>query len=167
MPKDGSFSVSQRRTKPPTSELTTSFDVLRPSSLFPSSPLRALHLQARAGVRSGKAVKAPRNVVVAAVTEPETATPEAPKPKPKRKFVKKNITVQDADIAVGNEYKGVVVSDDDAMRKRATPREHRPRRETTTRPVDGERVGRVDRGARRTLRFIISPFVPSETTTHV
>ena len=114
LPKDGSFSVSQRRTNPPTSELTTSFDVLRPSSLFPSSPLRALHLQARAGVRSGKAVKAPRNVVVAAVTEPETANPEAPKPKPKRKFVKKNITVQDADIAVGNEYKGVVVSDDDA-----------------------------------------------------
>mgnify|MGYP001252342558 CR=1 FL=1 len=44
--------------------------------------------QARFGAKSGKAVKARRSVVVAAVTEPETTE------KPKRKFAKKNITVK-------------------------------------------------------------------------
>lgn len=82
-------------------------------SLTPNPPLARFNLpppQARFGARSDKVVKARRAVVLNAVTEPETtAGADAPKPKPKRKFVKKNITVQDADIAIGNEYPGKVV----------------------------------------------------------
>ena len=49
------------------------------------------------------------------MTEPETSA-EAPKPKPKRRFQKKNVTVQDADITVGKEFPGKVVRESHARR---------------------------------------------------
>ena len=60
--------------------------------------------QTRFGSAKSQKVVARRAVVARAVAEAE-AKPE----KPKRKFVKKNVTVQDADIAVGNKYEGKVV----------------------------------------------------------
>ena len=59
--------------------------------------------QTRFGSAKSQKVVARRAVVARAVAEAE-AKPE----KPKRKFVKKNVTVQDADIAVGNKYEGKV-----------------------------------------------------------
>ena len=96
-----------------------------------SIPIHPLPLQARFGAAKGRtAVKARRTVVVAAVTEPVTAD-ASDKPKPKRKFVKKNVTVQEADITVGAEFKGKVVRL--ASRRSANP----------TRPVARARNARV------------------------
>ena len=96
-----------------------------------SIPIHPLPLQARFGAAKGRtAVKARRTVVVAAATEPVTAD-ASDKPKPKRKFVKKNVTVQEADITVGAEFKGKVVRL--ASRRSANP----------TRPVARARNARV------------------------
>ena len=61
--------------------------------------------QTRFSAKSRKVV-ARRTVVARAVAETEAETKAE---KPKRKFAKKNVTVQDADIAVGNKYEGKVV----------------------------------------------------------
>merc|ERR1719440_2637640 len=60
--------------------------------------------QTRFSAKSRKVV-ARRTVVARAVAETEAETKAE---KPKRKFAKKNVTVQDADIAVGNKYEGKV-----------------------------------------------------------
>jgi hypothetical protein len=115
--------------------------------LLPTSSVLSLFLtssQVRLGARAGKAVKARRSaVVLRAVSEPEPTTEEpaaepsaspaasadadAPKKdkpafKPKRKFVKKTVTVQDADISIGNEYTGKVVRAFTRRRRRRATR---------------------------------------------
>lgn len=67
--------------------------------------------QAKFGAKSNT-VKARRAVVVAAVTEPEAIVADKPKKDKsefKKKFVKKNVTVQDADIVIGASFPGKVV----------------------------------------------------------
>ena len=97
-PADGTISPAERLARS-----RHSAHASNPSRRPDPRPSR--HPQARFGARQVR--QGARAVVVAAVTEP--ATEASDKPKPKRKFVKKNVTVQDADIAVGNEYKGKVV----------------------------------------------------------
>ena len=106
--------------------------------------------QTRFGSAKSQKVVARRAVVARAVAEAE-AKPE----KPKRKFVKKNVTVQDADIAVGNKYEGKVVRHPSFTRLLYHP----------NRAASGCERGKCDRGARggsapgrhRMFRFVVHP----------
>ena len=91
--------------------------------------------QTRFSAKSRKVV-ARRTVVARAVAETEAETKAE---KPKRKFSpKKNVTVQDADIAVGNKYEGKVVRHPSFTRLLYHP----------DRAAKGCERGKCDRGAR-------------------
>ena len=91
--------------------------------------------QTRFSAKSRKVV-ARRTVVARAVAETEAETKAE---KPKRKFSpKKNVTVQDADIAVGNKYEGKVVRHPSFTRLLYHP----------NRAASGCERGKCDRGAR-------------------
>jgi hypothetical protein len=91
--------------------------------------------QTRFSAKSRKVV-ARRTVVARAVAETEAETKAE---KPKRKFSpKKNVTVQDADIAVGNKYEGKVVRHPSFTRLLYHP----------DRAASGCERGKCDRGAR-------------------
>ena len=96
----------------------------RDSTRRPVRPLTvpvATTAQARFGAKSGKAVKARRAVVVAAVTEPETTE------KLKRKFVKKNITVKPEEVVIGAFTGKVVRHSVTSPHSAMPPRPHRKR----------------------------------------
>ena len=108
--------------------------------------------QTRFSAKSRKVV-ARRTVVARAVAETEAETKAE---KPKRKFSpKKNVTVQDADIAVGNKYEGKVVRHPSFTRLLYHP----------NRAASGCERGKCDRGARggsapgrhRMFRFVVHP----------
>jgi hypothetical protein len=108
--------------------------------------------QTRFSAKSRKVV-ARRTVVARAVAETEAETKAE---KPKRKFSpKKNVTVQDADIAVGNKYEGKVVRHPSFTRILYHP----------NRAAKGCERGKCDRGARggsapgrhRMFRFVVHP----------
>ena len=108
--------------------------------------------QTRFSAKSRKVV-ARRTVVARAVAETEAETKAE---KPKRKFSpKKNVTVQDADIAVGNKYEGKVVRHPSFTRLLYHP----------DRAASGCERGKCDRGARggsapgrhRMFRFVVHP----------
>ena len=108
--------------------------------------------QTRFPAKSRKVV-ARRTVVARAVAETEAETKAE---KPKRKFSpKKNVTVQDADIAVGNKYEGKVVRHPSFTRLLYHP----------NRAASGCERGKCDRGARggsapgrhRMFRFVVHP----------
>ena len=92
------FAFTSAHRTPRGTTFATDFNVVLTFHLPPHPP------QATFGAKSGKFVKARRSVVAMAVTEPTVE-----EKKPKRKFVKKNVTVQDADIVIGASFPGKVV----------------------------------------------------------
>jgi len=65
--------------------------------------------QARFGVKRSNAKSVRRAVALRATVAEVEVSEEKPKPKGKKPFVKKNVTVTDEQVVVGAEFKGVVV----------------------------------------------------------